>query len=279
MAFAPSTLARFEPGAEGAPHVLSVFCLGMFGPNGPLPLHLTEYARDRQRNHDDPTFVRFMDVFHHRMLSLFYRAWADAQPAVSFDRPGSDRFTDRVASLAGLGMKSLRNRDPLPDLARFHFAGHLVCQTRNAEGLARMLAGFFEVPADVEPFIGQWIDLPPSSWCRLGASRATGELGCTTTIGARVFDRQQKFRVVFGPLTMEQYDRLLPGRDSLRRLVALVRGYLGDEFDWDVKLVLKKEEVPPLVLGRQGRVGLTTWLLGRPCEGDRSDLMLHPPRE
>jgi type VI secretion system protein ImpH len=276
LAFAPATLARFDPGGGGVPHVLSVYCLGLFGPNGPLPLHLTEYARDRQRNHDDPTFVRFMDVFHHRILSLFYRAWAEAQPAVGFDRPDDDRFCQRMASLVGMGMKALRHRDALPDLARFHFAGHLVCQTRNAEGLAQMLSGFFDVPTELEQFVGQWVDLPPSSYLRLGASTATCALGQTTTIGARVWDRQQKFRVAFGPLTMKQYDRLLPGSPSLNRLVGMVRGYVGDELVWDVKLILKKEEVPPLVLGRQGRLGLTTWLLGEDSAEDRSDLMLNP---
>ena len=107
-------------------------------PMAPLPLHLTEYARDRRRNHRDPTFQRFADIFHHRALSLFYRAWANSRPTVSFDRP-ERRTGSRCmrGALIGLGMDSLRNRDAMPDLTKLHFAGHLACQTRHAEGLAR----------------------------------------------------------------------------------------------------------------------------------------------
>lgn len=277
LAFAPSTLASFKPGeGEGDPHRLAVYFLGMFGPNGPLPLHLTEYARDRLRNADDPTFARFMDVFHHRMLSLFYRAWADGQPAVSFDRDDTDQFALHLASLVGLGMESLRDRDAMPDLAKLHWSGHLVCQTRNADGLASMLSGFFEMPVDLEPFIGQWIDLPERTQMRLGETPETGTLGLSSTIGARVWDCQTKFRVIFGPLSLEDYERMLPGSDSLLRLIALARNYIGDEFVWDVNLILKKEEVPPLILGRQGRLGLTSWLWGGEAPHDLDDLKLNP---
>jgi type VI secretion system protein ImpH len=93
LAFAPSTLASFRPRRGNDASRLGVYFFGMFGPNGPLPLHLSEYARDRLRNSDDPTFSEFLDIFHHRMLSLFYRAWANAQPAVNFDRPDQDRFS------------------------------------------------------------------------------------------------------------------------------------------------------------------------------------------
>ncbi|MBE0618104.1 MAG: type VI secretion system baseplate subunit TssG, partial [Proteobacteria bacterium] len=110
LTFAPSTLASFSTGGEGRPSRLEILFLGLFGPNGPLPLHLTEYARSRLRNYDDPTFARFADLFHHRLLSLFYRAWANAQPVVQFDRPESDRFALYVGALCGLGMPSVRGR-------------------------------------------------------------------------------------------------------------------------------------------------------------------------
>ena len=134
--FAPATLAGWEPASRTAPPArLLVHFFGLFGPDGALPLHLTEYARDRRRNHRDPTFQRFADIFHHRALSLFYRAWANSRPTVSFDRPEEDRFALYVGALIGLGMDSLRDRDAMPDLTKLHFAGHLACQTRHAEGL------------------------------------------------------------------------------------------------------------------------------------------------
>ncbi len=109
--------------------------LGLFGPDGPLPLHLTEYARDRQRNHNDPTLQRFIDLFHHRGLSLFYRAWADVRPTVSFDRPQRDRFGHYVGALIGLSTPGLRNRDAMPDLTKLHFAGLLAAQTEKRRGI------------------------------------------------------------------------------------------------------------------------------------------------
>jgi len=117
LAFAPSTLAALQPGRGNRPPRLLVHFMGLFGPNGPLPLHLTEYARDRIRNSDDPTFARFLDLFHHRMLSLFYRAWAVAQPTVQMDRPATDRFAGYVGSLIGTGHPDLQDRDAFPDWA------------------------------------------------------------------------------------------------------------------------------------------------------------------
>ena len=208
------------------------------------------------------------------MLCLFYRAWADTQPTVSYDRPETDRFHVYVGAQFGLGMSSLWNRDAAPDLAKFHYAGRLVCQTRNPEGLEALLRDFFKLPVAVETFVGHWLPLDEKSRCRLGETPATGLLGLTAVIGERVWDCQHKFRIVIGPMALREFQRFLPGSDSLRRLVAWVRNYVGDELFWDLNLVLKKEEVPPLVLGQQSQLGWTTWLSDRPPARDADDLKL-----
>lgn len=276
LAFAPSSLAAFDPGGDGHPPRLSVLLFGLFGPNGPLPLHLTEYARGRLRNAGDPTFSRFADLFHHRLLCLFYRAWADAQPTVSFDRPGRDRFAYWVGSLFGMGMASLRDRDAMPDLAKLHHAGLLSSQTRNAAGLRGMLESFFDLPVEVEQFVGRWVELPEEFRLKLGHSPETGSLGRTATIGARIWDRQQKFRLLVGPLRLPDYERMLPGGESLCKLVSVVRSYAGDEWIWDANLVLCREDVPPLKLGGPARLGLTTWLNEEQRHRDVADLFLNP---
>jgi type VI secretion system protein ImpH len=246
----------------------------MFGPNGPLPLHLSEYARDRLRNSDDPTFSEFLDIFHHRMLSLFYRAWANAQPTVNFDRPEQDRFSVYTGALFGLGMPSLRNRDEMPDLAKLHFAGRLSSQTRNAEGLVAMIRRFFKVPAVIEQFVGEWMKLPDDCRCRLGVSPETGTLGVNIAIGDHAWECQQKFRIILGPLNFKDYERMLPGRDSGKRLRAMVRNYVGDSMNWDVNLVLKKEKLPLLKLGEDDLLGWNTWLGNRTSDDDINDLVL-----
>jgi type VI secretion system protein ImpH len=274
VVFAPATLASWETGQEGRPDRLLVHFFGLFGPDGALPLHLTEYARDRRRNHRDATFQRFADIFHHRTLSLFYRAWADSRPTVSFDRPKQDRFSLYVGALMGLGTEFVRHRDAMPDLAKLHFAGHFSGQTRHAEGLAAILSAFFRMPVRIESFVGAWLALDPRDRTRVGESPRTAGLGRTAVLGARVWSRQHKFRVVFGPLTLTEYLRLLPGGSSFHRLIPTVRNYVGDALIWDVNLILKADEVPPLQLGRQGRLGWTTWLVPRRKPNDAADLFL-----
>lgn len=274
LAFPPSTIAGFDRGAGGAPARLSNYFFGLFGPNGPLPLHLTEYARDRQRNEHDPTLVAFANIFHHRMMSFLYRAWSSAEPAPSFDRPDSDPMAEKVAATAGWMGKAMRARDAMPDLAKLHFAGRLAHGPRNEEGLLAIVSAFFRAPTKIESFVGSWLELEESDRWRLGAPGSF--LGGSTAIGSRVWSRQAKFRIHIGPLGLEEYNRLLPGGDSLRRLRAIVRNYLGDVLDWDVKLILGRRHAPKAVLGQQGRLGWTVWL-GDPDHGqDRDDLCLHP---
>lgn len=274
--FAPAALAALRFGAQGAPGRLAQNVFGLLGPNGPLPLSLTEYAWERLNRHRDPTLNRFLDVFHHRMLSLFYRAWADAEPTVNFDRPDADTFGTYVASLFGLGMESLRDRDAMPDLAKLHFAGRFALHTRPSEGLEAILGALFRVPAAVREFIGEWLHLPESDWCLLGRDPVTGTLGVSATIGARVWAVHQKFRLVLGPMSLEDYERLLPGGEDLVRLHAVVRNYVGDELTWDLNLVLVGSEVPRIELGRQGRLGWTTWLGDWNKNRDAGDLKLAP---
>jgi type VI secretion system protein ImpH len=272
--FAPATIARLLAARGGQAPRLLVYFLGLLGANGPLPLHLTEYARDRLRNADDPTFARFLDVFNHRMLELFYRAWAQAQPTASFDRPQSDRFGVYVAALFGLGMPAFLERDAMTDLAKRHFAGHLSCQARHADGLRAILGDVLQMPVAIQELVGHWLDLPADCRWRLGESMGTGSMGLNATVGARVWDRQCKFRIRVGPVALIDYERLLPGGRSLRGLVAMVRNYVGDQFAWDLNLVLAEPEVPPLRLGAKGYLGWTTWLTSRRLGRDGDDLLL-----
>ncbi len=274
ITFAPSTLAGWQNATEDAPARLTVHFFGLFGPDGPLPLHLTEYARDRRRNQRDPTFQRFADLFHHRMLSLFWRAWADVRPTVSFDRPEDDRFALYIGAFTGLGMDSLRDRDAMPDLTKLHFAGHLAQQTRHAEGLGKILSEFFRIPVRIEEFIGSWLTLPARDRSTLGGGARTAALGGSTVLGKQVWSRQHKFRIVIGPLSLADYERLLPGGRSFRRLIPIVRNYVGDTLIWDVNLILRQPEIPPTMLGRYGRLGWTTWLMPRHEPDDAADLFL-----
>ncbi len=280
MDFAPSALAAWESGNDGRRDRLLVRFLGLFGPNGPLPLHLTEYARDRSRNHDDPTFSRFADIFHHRMLSLFYRVWADVQPTVSYDRieqgNEEDRFSGYLGSLFGIDALYLRDRDSMPDRAKLHFAGLLSCQTRHADGLLAIVAHYFGIATRITEFVGEWMEITLREQTRLGMHEQAGKLGQSTVLGASVYGCQHKFRIVLGPMGLERYRFLLPGQFGLTELVAIVRNYIGDELVWDVNLILRKEEVPPLRLDGVAQLGWTSWLGNKTMGTDADDLTLNP---
>jgi type VI secretion system protein ImpH len=276
-AFAPATIARLEPPRRRGGRKLVIRSFGLFGPNGPMPLVLTEYAHERAIHHGDRTLIEFADIFHHRLTLLFYRAWADAQSTVSLDRPGDEKFTRHAASTIAYGLNATRNRDSVPDHARLHHAGHLVRQTRNAEGLARILANFFRVPAAVEEFVGRWLPLPREQRTRLNANRGA-QLGIDAVAGNAVWDRQHRFRVRLGPMSRESYEDLLPPGHAHRQLLDWVRSYIGIELDWDVRLVLCRAEVPHARLGGDTRLGWTTWMGQGAQPRDRGDLVLDPER-
>ncbi|MCU0840961.1 MAG: type VI secretion system baseplate subunit TssG [Thiobacillaceae bacterium] len=275
LSFAPSTVRALAPPGEGRPARLLFSFFGLLGPNGPLPLHLTEYARDRVLNQGDPTLVRFLDLFHHRMLSLFYRAWANAQPVVSLDRPDEDRFGDYLGALCGYGQNSLRERDRVPDYAKLAFTGLMARQVKNAESLAAMIGGYFRVPCRVEQCVGHWMPLPRETRTRLGRREQTARLGVTAVAGERVWDVQGKFRIVLGPLRLKDYERFLPMGESFKRLTGWVRNFLGFEYSWEVRLVLKAGEVPLSWLGNSSTfLGWTSWLGIRLSGDDAGDLVL-----
>lgn len=315
LTFAPSSISGYEQRPAGLPPRLFVAFMGLLGPNGPMPLHITEFTRDRLLNLKDPTIARFLDIFNHRMISFFYRAWAANQKAVHFERgpatwhsvasagqtrtsaPAEDRFIAFIFSMFGMGMPSMMERDGVADIAKAWYSGQLACQTRHAEGLESIVGDYFRVPCRIVQFIGQWMDLPKDCLLKVGESRRTGLLGQTTIIGSRMWECQQRFRIRLGPLSLTQYQRLLPsapayekqrpaaagagepvivGGVSLKRLRAWVDLYVGQERSWEVQLVLKKEEVPSPKLGTFGRLGWTTWLTTKRAESDADDLVLQP---
>jgi type VI secretion system protein ImpH len=285
--FAPAAVMSFRADAQRPPRI-GVRFFGLFGPMGPLPLHFTEYARDRQRNHGDATFARFTDIFHHRALLLFYRAWAQCQPTVQADRPADDQFAKWVSALFGQAPQAFRGADKVPDVAKRFVAGHLARPTRNAESVSKVLRQYFKVPIRVQPHVGHWLALRAEDCTRLGrpGARRSAPLGVSAVAGSRVWDRQYKLRLHIGPLRLDQYVRFLPGQRTLSELRDWMRQLIGFDMVWDVTLHLQGAQVPPLQIGRgaatQCALGWTTWL-GRGGRAnrkhqhvDRSDLRLNP---
>jgi type VI secretion system protein ImpH len=279
LGFAPSTLASCQEQPQGLPPRLEQRFFGLMGPNGPLPLHLTEHAISRQTQYGDRTFGRFLDVVHHRMLLLFYRAWADAQPTVRADRPAEDRFAFYLGAVAGWSTPHLRKRDAVPDVAKIFFAGNFVQPRRNAEALERMLNEYFKLPVQVEQFVASWLELPEDQCSQLGRADGEGlQLGKGVVIGRRVCDVQSKVRIRIGPMELSRYERFLPGRPDLLALRDWLRDWLGFEFDCEVVPMLAREEVKGVCLSSAGKLGWTSWLGEWRKPHHAEDLVLEPER-
>ena len=264
LRFAPGELADFR---AGRPHRLVCYSFGLFGPSGPLPLHLTEYADERGRLAQDPSFAAFVNLFHHRLTTLFYRAWAGAQPVVQRDRPETDRFATYVGALVGTGFPALRRGNPFQDHPRLHFAGRFGALARSAEGLEDVLEGFFGVPCRVEQFVPGWLAIPSGERLALGR-RSGNRLGRSANLGRRSWQCQYGVRVVMGPMDRSLFDGFQPGGAALGRFRALARGYLGDELDWELRPVLRCDAIPALRLSRGVRLGWNGWLGRRRRDGD-----------
>jgi type VI secretion system protein ImpH len=283
LSFAPSDLASVSANDESLLR-LEQYGFGVFGPNGALPLHLTELAYERRRHKEDGTVVDFVNLFQHRLISLFYRAWADGEPTVNLDRPETDRFRAYVGALFGLGMQSAFDADAVPDYAKLSRAGRFSQQARSADGLEQILADYFDVPVEVRQFAGAWLDIPRDLQSRLGEQ----QLGVSTTLGASTWQCQHKFEIVLGPLSSDDFNNFLPGARGLTELHALVRLYTNDEWAWQVRLVLEDTDAVSGVLlaarrlrasesdsASPSRLGWTTWLGTRPPGA--ADVVLQNP--
>lgn len=254
-AFPPAEIATWLPAAGDAPPRLHIRSFGLFGPQGPLPLHLTVHAESRRDQEYDPTFQDFCDVLHHRLVMLHYRAWASAQPAIDLDRPDESRFLAFLTALAGLPPRE--EKAPWLQAVGLRHAGYFANRHRHAEGLCQIIEAAFAVEATILSFIGEHLEVPPHLQARLdGGSR----LAAAAVLGRRVFERQGRFRLRLGPLGLDDFHRFLPGAADAARLRALVRAAIGDALAWDVQLVLRADEVPQARLGATITLGRVAWL-------------------
>jgi type VI secretion system protein ImpH len=257
LIFAPSEIA--EARLEGNRLHIRLHSLGMLGPNGPLPIHVTEIARDREVFRGDTALSNFLDIFHHRSLSLLYRAWASAQATASLDRSDHDRFSFYIGCLSG-GAPRLNRTVALPSHARLALGAHLVHEARNPDALARAAAHYFGVHARIEEWSLHWTVLPPQLRCRMGQEHMSASLGGGAVLGEQVPGKMHRFSLMLGPLDIETYHSFTPRGANLLRLVALVRAYMSLEYEWMLELQIRPQAATPARLGDYQQLGWSGWL-------------------
>lgn len=272
LAFPPSELVRFDPAAtSGTPDdrardEMTVAFLGLVGPSGVLPAVYTELLVERRHLRRDGAAHAFLDLFNHRAMSLFYRAWHKYRCWLAVEA-GADGATRHVLDLAGFGLDRLRARLGMPDIAGIdeafltRHAGLFAQKPLSAHAAASLVEAFAKVPTTFVPFVGQWIELPPGERTRLGG--AANVLAHSAVVGGRMRDRQGKVRLRLGPMRRPQFERFLPGTSGAEALRALLRLALGFGLAADITLVLDRRDTPEPRLAQQARLrlGATLWLV------------------
>ncbi|MHC2068067.1 type VI secretion system baseplate subunit TssG [Bremerella sp. T1] len=281
--FPPSevtSIIRKRPDAEHAhpegepPFTMTTTFMGIFGAQGVMPMHYTQTILDRVRR-KDYALRDFIDLFHHRILSLFYKAWEKYRFPIAFERARRhslkpkelDLFTKSLHALVGMGTDGVRQRLLIDDETFLYYAGHFAHRPRSALGLQQILEDYFAFDVVVQQYTGHWLYLDPADQSRLpnasGTLGGNNRLGEETVIGQRMWNCETRFRLRIGPVGYQQYQRLMPNGDQLAEVAQLTRTYVGNSLDFDTQLVLKKSEVPPCVLGSEEEpcyLGYNMWL-------------------
>ncbi|HKP85575.1 MAG TPA: type VI secretion system baseplate subunit TssG [Blastocatellia bacterium] len=277
LSFPPSQIYGLARAGEeeSKPSRMTVAFMGLTGPAGVLPHHYTELLIERTR-YKDTALAEFLDLFNHRMISLFYRAWEKYRFPVAYERGEDDRFTEFLFDIVGMGTRGLRNRQSFPDEILLFYGGLFAMRPHSASAMCAALGDYFGATARMEQFSGQWLKLDDESLTRLGGENA--ELGVTTVAGTRVWDVQSKFELQFGPLSFSEFTGFLPTGSAFKPAAELTRLMAGMEFDFDIRLTLKAEEVPGCVLTTRAKrapmLGWTTWLKTSPFREDDSQVVL-----
>ncbi|MGB9605842.1 MAG: type VI secretion system baseplate subunit TssG [Bryobacteraceae bacterium] len=277
LVFPASQIQALERRPEGPARMVVNF-MGLFGPTGVLPQVYTELVINRIRERDY-ALRDFLDLFNHRIISLFYRAWERYRFGIAYERGEKDRLSALLMDLVGLGTPGLQNRQAVEDEALLYYAGLLAQLPRSATALEQILADYFEVPVEVEQFVGGWYRLDPQALSRLSeAGEENEQLAVGTVLGDEVWESQARVRIKLGPLTLDEYLQFLPTGSAFQPLRALVRFFAGDQFDFEVQLVLKREEVPFCELGAETRaaprLGWVSWTRWSPMKRDPAETVL-----
>ena len=237
---------------------ISINGFGLFGPSGPLPLHLTEYAYERLHQHGDRTWTGFANMLQHRLAVLFYRAWANAQSIISLDKNAEDRFGRYLSSFNGLTSPPVHNKNLVHEFGKRYFAGLLMKQSRSAANLQQLLKRYFGVPVAIQTNVGYWVEVAEEK-TQIGAIGGY-MLGEGLLLGDKLYDVQSKFRIIVGPLTLPAYQSFFKEGRNTARMREWVRLFVADEYEWDIQPVLMQSEVPLMDLGGTTQLGLSTWL-------------------
>jgi type VI secretion system ImpH/TssG family protein len=254
MGFANATLNSVV--TRGGRTRVGGFWLGLTGPMGPLPTHLSEFTFYERRYSAKRPFGDWLDMLAGRMLQFFYRAWADSQPAALADRPGEDAFAYFVAALSGAA-EGVDPQAAFPAHARAHYAG-LFGGSRSAVAIEDALSHLLGQSAHILEFQARWRTLEPEDLSRLGGTFAT--LGSNVVLGRRVRSASDAFRVVIRAANFRDYKSLLPTGQRFAVAAEALDAFRPSHIEWDIGLEINDNHAPPCRLDGRAQLGWSSWV-------------------
>ena len=262
------TASGDETGA--VPDSMLVNFMGLTGLQGPMPRHYTLLLTDTSQTSHTRALAAFLDLFNHRLISLFYRAWEKYRFPIAYERGDTDAFSQYLYCFIGLGTPGLRGRLHIDDQILLYYAGLLAQRPRSAVALEGILEDYFGVSVEVVQFQGEWFEMNADLLSSIGEPGQNHQLGVSAVLWDRIFDPQARFRVNVGPLDYTQFKDFLPGSDAYVHIVELTRFFVGEDVNFEVRPVLRREEVPWCVLGTDTsvRLGWSMWLKEAEFERD-----------
>jgi len=295
-----SEIMSLEARAEGEPPLLRVNFSSLAGAAGPLPYPDTERILERSWRKDD-SLRDFLDIFHHRILSLIVRAKKAHLAVFTAREPSESNVASYLFAMIGLHMyprltrvaraqeaarlQPLRNRLGVPDRALLHYAGILTSHPRSASGLERMFSDYFGTPCRVEQLKGIWRTLDSDQWTRIGRHKGRNNvLGHSAMAGTRIWDQQGSVELYLGPMPLAQFVDFLPSGHAYNAACRLMGFYAGPDLHFRIRLSIRARQAPlprltavPGVATAQTRLGWTSWLRTRPFTEDDDQVTLSPP--
>ena len=277
LGFPASEIQSLEVDGDGQPEMMVNF-MGLTGPMGVLPYTYSELILERARAKDH-SLAAFLDIFNHRAISLFYRAWQRSNFAVTYNAGGRDLFTQYLLDLAGLGTAGLRDRQEIDDEALMHYVWLAASQLRSAVALEQVIADYFDVPVEIQQFTGGWYGLDLSTQCEMKEEEsASRQVGSGAVAGDAVWDRQSRVRIRLGPMGIARYCDFLPGGAAHKALRAITRFFGNQCLEFEVQLVLDRNQVPDVELdldsSNPARLGWVSWAKTAPLGCDPDDTIL-----
>ncbi len=210
---------EFDYDDASKPPAIRTTFLGLYGVDARMPSYfIDEVAQNRD---GAESLSAFLDLFHHRLATLFYRTWRKYRYPAGFKKGGTDQVSRCLVSLVGLGIGHAQVEETIGTRKLISMLGLASQRTRTAEGLQGVLQHAVpDATFTVTEFHPVWIELTESEPTALGEN---------CVLGRGFYDRGNCVRVVITPTTCESVLGLTPGRPLHAEIMALLRFYLGYE--------------------------------------------------